>query len=128
MRIVSALLLTAIGLNALFAGLAFVTYPDGRLLGLSISLLKHAPFPDFYLPGLFLLGGIGFSSIFAAIAVMANDRRHPWLVAAQGLVLVLWILCQMAFLRQANLLQISLLLLGLALIAMGLLLTKPETK
>ncbi len=55
-----------IGLGALGGGFMLVRDPSGSALGVPISLIEGSPFPDFLIPGIFLLVVNGVGSMIGA--------------------------------------------------------------
>ncbi|HUJ59023.1 MAG TPA: flavodoxin domain-containing protein [Kofleriaceae bacterium] len=116
-----ATLCLATGASALAGGLALIAGPDGRYVRTPVSLLRHAPFGSFLVPGVMLFVIVGLANLMAGIMVR---RRHPWATEAAfgaGLVLWGWIVSEMLMLRAGQLheliyLAVSLAIMGLALL------------
>lgn len=110
--IILGCLFILVSLNALAAGYSLVTRPDGTGLGMSTGMLSNSPFPDFFIPGLFLLVVHGFGS--AAGAVVSFMRRKSSAITGMllGAVLVLWIILQVAWIGLNHFLQPLLLIIG----------------
>lgn len=118
---------TVIGLEVLLAigalagGAILFLSPDGSAFGMPLSLLEHAGFRSFRIPGLILLVVNGLFPLVSAVAIL---RRLPWAahsVMAVGVLLVGWISIQVALLQSFDApLHGTYLLLGLVIAALGL--------
>jgi hypothetical protein len=85
-----------LGLSAIGAGQALVRKPDGRYLRFDTAWLKRSPFPDYRLPGLFLMGVIGSGNLAAAVAQWRRGPLAAPLSVANGFLLVVWLTIQTA--------------------------------
>ena len=86
-RIVAAIELI-VGIGALYGGYGLLTDPEG--MGAKQSWLDGSVFPDFTIPGLFLLVVIGGGMLVAAAAAMFAKRYAAAAAATMGVVLLLW--------------------------------------
>ena len=77
-----------VGLGALYGGYGLLTDPEG--MGAKQSWLDGSVFPDFTIPGLFLLIVIGGGMLVAAAAAMFSERYAAAAAATMGAVLLLW--------------------------------------
>jgi hypothetical protein len=109
-----------LAVGALGGGGALFLSPDGSALGLPLSLLEHAGFEDFRIPGLILFLVNGLLPLVSALGLL---RRRPWGPASAmvvGLVLVGWIATQVVLLRSFSAsLHGGYLLLGVAIARLG---------
>lgn len=126
-------------LSAIGGGAALVIRPDGRLLNLPVTLLKHSPFKDFLIPGLFLLIVLGLLPAYTIYALLKRPRcrlleaLNPdraihwswWLAFLVGILLILWIDFQVMFIRSVSILHLIYSLLGVAIV---LLVNLPATR
>ena len=126
-------------ITAIAGGWGLVSNPSGSNLGFSVTMLEHSPFPDFLIPGLFLLVvlGIGPAVIFYGLikkpkfrlAEMINIYKNyhwSWTFSYYlGIVLVLWIDIQVYFLRETSILHFVYSVLGVLIIILTHL---PSTK
>ena len=117
-------------ISAIAGGWGLVSEPSGSNLGFTVSMLKHSPFPDFLIPGLFLLIvlGIGPAIIFyglikkpklrlAEMINMYKDYHWSWTFSYYlGIVLVLWIDIQVFFLRELSILHFIYSVLGVLIV------------
>ena len=116
-RLVAILLMFLTGINALVAGLLFITDPSGAKMGMTTGYLKHAPFQNFLIPGIVLFTANGLLNIGGAVMVI---RKSPWqqiAVFLQGVLLCGWIVIQVIMVRDINPLHIIMLSIGFTLIA-----------
>lgn len=115
----------ALGVSAIFGGIALMRNPTDDPLGMPNEWLDDTPFRDYFIPGFTLFGVFGIGS-FAVIAGVF--RRHSWAwVAAVGLGLaqVVWIVVEIAFLRAVHPLHFVYGGLGAALVALA---TRPSVR
>lgn len=111
-----------IALGAIAGGLALTLDPSGRGMGWTLEQLASTPFPDFLIPGLFLLIVNGLGSLAGAVLSL---RRHavggPAAVALGG-ILMAWIAIQVGLIGLVSWLQPFYFVLGLLEAALGYLL------
>ena len=99
-RVILLLILGYEAIGALLGGGLLVAAPDGRLMDMPVQAL-HGFFPDFFIPGLILLG-FGFLNSAAFIAVLRRSRT-AWLFAGMALVgLIVWFLVEILVLRELH--------------------------
>ena len=109
-----------LALGALAGGVALVADPSGGYLQMPLDVLAGTPFRSFLVPGLVLLLANGVLPLVVAAGALA---RRPWAVlghVAAGVVLVGWILGQVALLGFVTWLQPAYLVYGLVLLGLGL--------
>lgn len=114
------------GLGAMYGGISFITDPSGANLGMSTAYLVHSPFTDYLIPGIVLLSVNG---IFALVVVGAVIKRHEQtgrLVLAQGVLLLGWLIVQLAMLRIVYYLHLVMAVVGIALCVVGYHLSKAQ--
>jgi hypothetical protein len=114
------------GISAIYGGGLLMVDPSGGKINLSVQLLKHSPFTDYFIPGLILFIFNGVLSIFCAMAGAMKLPEFPKLIALQGSVLVAWIIIQIALIRTTDPLHFVLGTMGFALAGIGLLLSQHE--
>lgn len=83
---------TLLGLNAIGGG----WYGLAGAQGVDPAWLAGSPFADYTIPSLFLLIVIGGGSFATAIAWWRRSRFAPLLTLATGLVVMAWIVIQVA--------------------------------
>lgn len=114
--ILAALCLT-VGVTAIAGGITLVARPDGSLLQLPVSVLRHSPFSGFLIPGLILLLVVGGANLIAGGLVARDAPAGNAAAALAGLALLGWIVVQMLLLRTVEGLQVVYLLAALAILA-----------
>ena len=87
-----------IGIGAVPAGLAMVIHPAGNDLGMTIEMLSKSPFPDFFIPGIFLLTINGFGNLLGAVVSFLHHPLAGKIAVGLGLFLILWITVQVYWL------------------------------
>jgi membrane protease YdiL (CAAX protease family) len=97
------ILLCVLGYEAagcLSGGYLLVAEPDGRLMDMSVDIM-HGFFPDFFIPGLILIG-LGILNTASFVAVLRRTRTD-WLLAGLALGgLVIWFTVEIIVLRQVH--------------------------
>lgn len=111
---------TFIGLSALAGGYGLVSDPSGIALGLPMSFLEGSPFPDFLIPGLFLLLVNGFGSMIGAGMSFTRRRYAKDVAIILGLILVLWIVIQLIIISSFHWMHVLYFMLGLFELGLGL--------
>ena len=121
LRSASLTLLVFMGIAGATGGLLLIADPSGATLGLAASLLEDTPFTDYLVPGVLLFLIIGMGNLAAAVAVMRSIRWFPFLIAAEGFSITIWILVQMVMVQLIVPQQFVIGIIGLLLIALGIL-------
>ena len=93
-RLALILLHLVIGASAIGAGQALVLKPSGEALTFETEWLENSPFPDYRVPGLFLLLVIAPTNLISAVAQIKKHRSAPLLSTGNGTLLVLWVSIQ----------------------------------
>ena len=119
LRILACLLLLFNGTGALFGGWSLITDPTGDDIQLPIAYLEHSPFRNFLIPGIILFSLIGVFSLVAMVWTVLRWRNYEWLIMAQGILLVGWIIVQMILLWHFYYLQFVFGGIGFALLVIG---------
>src|SRR5687768_17584017 len=81
--------------------------------GVPTEWLEGSPFSDYYIPSLFLFFVVGGSLLFAAIAIFTRPRIADVSAAAAGLVVLGWIVVQVAMIGYVSWMQPTTLVAGL---------------
>jgi menaquinone-dependent protoporphyrinogen oxidase len=105
------------GISAFFGGASLAGRPDGSLIGMPVSVLRHSPFHDFLVPGLLLLVVIGLGNLWAAFLHAIRSDYASLGSFLSGSALVVWMVVEMILLRSFHAVQVAYLLVGLALVA-----------
>jgi hypothetical protein len=108
---------TAVG--AIPVGIMLITDPSGAGVGFPAGWIEATPFGSYLLPGLdlFLMNGIGML-VLAALTVLRHPFA-PWLTAALGTGLAIWIGVQLVVMPEVSFLQVIYGAIGLVLVAIG---------
>ena len=94
-----------LGLGALAGGIALVAKPDGSVMHFDVSLLAGSPFVDFTVPGLILGGMFGVGSFAVAAMGLARFRAAPFLAFALGCGQMIWIVIELAIIKELSFLH-----------------------
>jgi hypothetical protein len=97
--------LMLLGLGALAGGIALVAKPDGSVMHFETGLLAGSPFTDFLVPGLILGGLFGIGSFVVAALGLARVRLAPFLAFAIGCGQMIWIVIQLAIIKEVSVLH-----------------------
>ena len=120
LRIAAIVLLVAVALNALAAGYSFITDPSGKEIGISTDYLRpSAPFSDYLIPGIVLFVVNGVLSLIVAVWATWELKAYPWLVMAQGCILVGWIGIQLMMVTASHPLHLFIAAIGFLLFLFG---------
>ena len=114
---VAVAFLILLGVGALAGGIALVARPDGSVMQLDVKLLAGSPFDDFLVPGLVLGGLFGIGSF--AVAAMGLRRMYlaPFLAFAIGGAQMIWIVVELAIIREFSFLHPACFTIGLVIAA-----------
>ena len=121
-RILAICLLLLTAVNALIAGVLFVSDPSGQKMGMTTAYLDSSPFSTYLIPGWVLLIVNGLMNVVAAVASIIRWGRYPLLVILQGMLLSGWIIIQVILVKDLNVLHYTMLTIGLLLISCGIIL------
>ena len=108
-----------IGLGAIGGGFLLIRDPSGEALGLPLSLLEKSPFPDFLIPGLFLLAVNGIGSLIGAGLSFTRKQYAPESAMILGAILLAWIVIQVSLIRSVGWLHLLYFILGFTELGMG---------
>jgi hypothetical protein len=109
-----------IGLGALGGGFMLVRDPSGSALGVPLTLLEGSPFPDFLIPGMFLLAVNGVGSMIGAGLSFTRRRYAQEIAIVLGAILVAWIVIQIIIISSFHWLQVLYFILGVVELGIGL--------
>jgi hypothetical protein len=87
--------------------------------GLPAEWLEGSPFQTYTVPSLFLLCVIGGGMVLATAAWLLRRRVAPWVSLGMGIVLLLWIVAQVAIISLNSWLQPVSFAAGLAIAALA---------
>ena len=87
--------------------------------GVPTEWLEGSPFSDYYVPSLFLFVVVGGSLLFAAIAVFARPHIAGISAAVAGLVVLGWIVVQVAVIGYVSWMQPTTFVAGLLILVLA---------
>jgi hypothetical protein len=109
-----------IGIGAIPAGLLLVIDPSGEMMSMPLDMLAGSPFPNFLVPGIFLMAVNGIGSIIGAVLTFRRHRLAGLVAMGLGAFLVTWIIIQVWVVKPPiHWLQAVYFVLGLVEIALG---------
>ena len=100
-----------IGVGALFGGFGLMDDAEGSL-GLQEEWLAGSPFPDYFIPGLFLFVVVGLGMVALAAAIAVRLRWWPLASLALGAVLAAWLVIETVIIGWQGAFQAVLLVLS----------------
>ena len=129
------LLQILLGLGALGGGGALILGPDGHIIQMPLSILDHAPFSNFLIPGILLFAFVGIFPMAVAYSLWQQpawqwpDALNPfkglhWSWAgslAAGVIIIIWIIVQVLMIQSAGILHYIYLGWGALLVGLTLL-------
>jgi hypothetical protein len=92
-----------------------VAKPDGSVMQLPVRLLAGSPFPDFFVPGLILGGLFGLGSLVVAALGLRTWPIAPFLAFAIGVGQMIWIVVELAIIKEISVLHPICFGIGLAI-------------
>ena len=114
---VAIALLAFLGIGALAGGIALASRPDGSVMHFDTALLAGSPFSDFLVPGLVLGGLFGMGSLAVVVLGLRRARIAPFLAFAIGCAQMLWIVIELAIIKELSFLHPTMFLVGLVIAA-----------
>ncbi|HET7819802.1 MAG TPA: hypothetical protein VFL70_10885 [Bacteroidia bacterium] len=106
LNILATLILLFNGIGAIYGGWLLIINPDGTSLQLPLDLLTHSPFNDYLIPGIILFTANGLFSFFVLLGLIFKFRNYAYLLIAQGVILLGWIIIQILLVRTFYYLQV----------------------
>lgn len=98
-RIVSITALVFLSLSAMVGAIPMLLLPTGEPLMMPQSLLRYSPFHSYLIPGIILLVANGILSLWVLWLTVQRHSGYGWWVAAQGCVLLGWLMVEVVMLR-----------------------------
>lgn len=117
-----------ISLGAIGGGLVLVIDPSGSTLELPSSLIEDTFFPNFLIPGIFLLVVNGIGSLIGATITFSKGRYAQEIAIALGAILVSWIVIQVIIIRSIGWLHVLYFILGIVELWLGLYIRRHKLK
>ena len=127
--------LAVLGMGGIFGGGSLVIDPSGGFLKMPVTLLYSTPFPNYLIPGMILLIFLGFYPVLVFYA-MLNRPDWKWADAFNiypeqhwscthalysGIILILWIDCQVMFIGYLFPMQMAYSFLGVFITVLAIL-------
>ena len=109
--------LIMLGIGALAGGIALVARPDGSVMQFDVALLAGTPFADYTGPGLILGGLFGLGSFVVVASGLAHVRLAPFLAFAIGCGQMIWIVVELAIIKEFSFLHPAFFGVGLIIAA-----------
>jgi len=98
-RIVAIATLIFTGLSGLVGAVPLIVNPGGEPWSFPQSLLQYSPFRSYLVPGIILLIANGLFSVWALWLTVSRRPGYGWWVIVQGVVLLGWLIVEVAMLR-----------------------------
>jgi len=99
LRNIQAGLQLFIGIGAVGGGFVLIMDPTGGTIGMPISFLAGSPFPNYLIPGLFLLIINGFGTLAGSVSTLKNFRYAGEIAIVFGIILMAWIVIQLIIIK-----------------------------
>jgi hypothetical protein len=99
-RWVAIIALGFLGISAVIGATPMILDPDGTPWQMQQSLLDPCFFDSFLIPGIVLFISNGVLSIASLIGAIRRDPGYGWWVMLQGVVLAVWLIVEIAMIRQ----------------------------
>lgn len=124
-----------LGIGAVFGGGTLTIAPDGKLLGMPISILDQSPFTNFLIPGIILLLILGVIPLIVAFNLInqksskigdalnfSKGTHWSWSFSIYiGFILIIWLSIQMYMIHDVSVVHLIYLALGLLIQAITIL-------
>ncbi|MBN8707004.1 MAG: hypothetical protein J0L62_14115 [Bacteroidetes bacterium] len=113
------LLLLLNGTGAIYGGWLLITSPDGSSLQLPLDYLKSSPFETYLIPGIILFTVNGLFSFLTLLLMILKNKKVPWFILAQGVMLTGWIIVQVIMIQVFHPFQLIFGIVGIILMGIG---------
>ena len=128
-------LLSVLGVGAIFGGGVLIISPSGKLFGMPLSMLANSPFNNFLIPGIILFTVLGLFPVgltlalikrpvskFAELFNFYKDMYWGWTYTIYiAFALIIWIQLEMVFLHAVHWSHTLYMFFAIALIFIALL-------
>jgi hypothetical protein len=115
----SIVLMLFLTVSAFSGGSVILSDPSGAFMKMSARDLAGSPFSNFLVPGLVLLGVLGFGSLIAALLLWKRPGRISWFFAIGiSASLLIWLAVQVVIIGYRGLLQPFYASLGVTMVAL----------
>jgi hypothetical protein len=108
------------GMLAIPVGWSFIQDPTGQALGITQGWIESTVFGSYLVPGLYLLAVNGVAMLALAALTVRRHWIAPWLTAALGVGLIIWITVEIVTLPETMILTWVFLAIGFVLGFVGL--------
>lgn len=108
-----------VALGAFPAGYSMLVEPDGSGLGMNPGFLEGSPFPDYFIPGLFLFTVNGIFNLAGAILSFFKWKFTGWIGIGLGASLIIWITVQVLSIQMYHFFQPVYFIIGAIEIVLG---------
>ncbi len=98
-RIVAIVALMFLGLSGVIGAIPLLVNPGGEPWSMPQSLLQYSPFRSYLVPGIILLVANGLLSLWVLGLTAGKHPGFGWWVIVQGVVLLGWLIVEVAMLR-----------------------------
>lgn len=99
-RWVAIIALGFLGISSIVGAVPMILDPDGTPWRMPQSLLDPCFLDSFLIPGIILFISNGVLSLASLIGVIRRDPGYGWWVTLQGVVLAVWLVVEIAMIRQ----------------------------
>jgi len=134
-RSILIILLTLLGLGAIFGGGVLIISPSGALFKMPLYLLNNSPFNNYLIPGIILFSVLGLAPILLVWALLKKpkyklvellnfykDMYWAWTFCIYlAFALIIWIQVEMFYLQSVHWSHTLYMLLAIAIIFVALL-------
>jgi hypothetical protein len=114
------------GLSGVAGGIGLITDPTAAALGMELAWLQGTPFSNYLIPGIVLLVFNGIGNLTAAFLSIFRNRYRAQVALFFGLVMMIWIISQVAWIGYKSFLQPLYFSTGLLQAILGALFLKYE--
>ena len=114
------------GLSGVAGGIGLIADPTAAALGMELEWLQGTPFNNYLIPGIVLFTFNGLGNLTAAFLSIFKSRYRAHIALFFGVVLLIWIISQVAWIGYKSFLQPLYFSTGLIQAALGALLLKQE--
>jgi len=98
-RIVAIVALSFLGLSGIVGAIPLIVNSGGEPWRMPQILLQYSPFHSYLVPGIILLVANGLLTLWVLVRTLGKHRGFGWWVMAQGVVLLGWLIVEVAMLR-----------------------------
>lgn len=127
-RWTAILALGLLAISSVIGAVPMMLDPDGTPWQMPQSLLDPTPFDSFLIPGVILFIANGVLSLASLIGAVRKDPGYAWWVVLQGAVLAVWLVLEIAMIREVLGIQFLYGCLAAVLIASGIVLNRSESR